>query len=84
LLVSLVMFKACLTFSWPNKVPFDREASSIIQAKIYTGAHIGAVKGYDRDVKSEPEVCPGSRAVLGYYGSSLSHDIYLNSVIGDL
>jgi hypothetical protein len=34
LLVSLVMLNACLTFSWPNKVPFDREASDTIQAGI--------------------------------------------------
>jgi hypothetical protein len=27
---------------------------------------------------------PGSRAVPGYYGSSLSRDVYQNHVIGDL
>jgi hypothetical protein len=42
LLISLVMLNACLTFSWPNKVPFDREASDIIRAEIYTGARTGA------------------------------------------
>jgi hypothetical protein len=45
LLIPLVMLNACLTFSWPNKVPFDREASGIIRAKIYTGARIGAKGG---------------------------------------
>jgi hypothetical protein len=30
LLVPLVMLNACLTFSWPNKVPFDREACDTI------------------------------------------------------
>jgi hypothetical protein len=45
LLVPLVMLNACLTFSWPNKVPFDREASGIIRAGIYTGARIGAAGG---------------------------------------
>jgi hypothetical protein len=30
-----VMLNACLTFSWPNKVSFDREASGIIRARIY-------------------------------------------------
>jgi hypothetical protein len=45
LLVPLVMLNACLTFSWPNKVPFDREASSIIRAGIYTSARIGAARG---------------------------------------
>jgi hypothetical protein len=29
-------------------------------------------------------VHPSYRAVLGYYGSSLSHDVYLDSVIGDI
>jgi hypothetical protein len=45
LLVPLVMLNTCLTFSWPNKVPFDREASGIIQAVIYTGACTGAEGG---------------------------------------
>jgi hypothetical protein len=36
------MLNACFTFSWPNKVPFDREASDIIRAGIYMGARIGA------------------------------------------
>jgi hypothetical protein len=39
------MLNACLTFSWPNKVPFDREASGTIQAGIYTGARIGVEGG---------------------------------------
>jgi hypothetical protein len=34
LLVPLVMLNACLTFSWPNKVSFDREASNTIRAGI--------------------------------------------------
>jgi hypothetical protein len=34
LLVPLVMLNACLTFSWPNNVPFDREASDTIRARI--------------------------------------------------
>jgi hypothetical protein len=42
LLVPLVMLNACLTFSWPNKVPFDRKASDMIQAGTYTGARTGA------------------------------------------
>jgi hypothetical protein len=45
LLVSLVMLNARLTFSWPNKVSFDREARGIIRAGIYTGACIGAEGG---------------------------------------
>jgi hypothetical protein len=42
LLVPLVMLKSCLTFIWPNKVVFDHEASDMIQAETYTGAHTGA------------------------------------------
>jgi hypothetical protein len=42
LLVPLVMLNACLTFSWPNKVPFDREASDMIRARTYIGACTGA------------------------------------------
>jgi hypothetical protein len=30
LLIPLVMLNACLTFSWPNKVPFDCEARDTI------------------------------------------------------
>jgi hypothetical protein len=45
LLVPLVMLNACLTFSWPNKVPFDREASGMIRAGTYTGARTGAEGG---------------------------------------
>jgi hypothetical protein len=45
LLIPLVMLNACLTFSWPNKVPFDREASGTIQAGIDSGAHIDAEGG---------------------------------------
>jgi hypothetical protein len=45
LLVSLVMLNVCLTFSWPNKVSFDRKASGIIRVGIYTGARIGAAGG---------------------------------------
>jgi hypothetical protein len=45
LLVPLVMLNACLTFSWPNKVPFDREGSGIIRAEICMGARIGAEGG---------------------------------------
>jgi hypothetical protein len=45
LLIPLVMLNAYLIFSWPNKVSFDRKASGIIWARIYTGAHIGAEGG---------------------------------------
>jgi hypothetical protein len=42
LLVPLIMLNACLTFSWPNKVSFDHEASGFIRVEIYTGARTGA------------------------------------------
>jgi hypothetical protein len=42
LFVPLVMLNACLTFSWPNKVPFDREASDMIRVGTYTLARTGA------------------------------------------
>jgi hypothetical protein len=42
LIVPLVMLNACLTFSWSNKVTFDREASDMIWAGTYTGARTGA------------------------------------------
>jgi hypothetical protein len=42
LLVPLVMLNACLTFSWPDNVSSDREASGTIRAGIYTGAHTSA------------------------------------------
>jgi hypothetical protein len=42
LLVPLVMLNACLTFSWPNKVPFDHKASDMIRVGTYTGACTGA------------------------------------------
>jgi hypothetical protein len=42
LLVPLVMLNACLIFNWPNKVPFDCEASDMIRAGTYMGARTGA------------------------------------------
>jgi hypothetical protein len=53
-LVPLVMLNACLTFSWPNKVPFNREASDTIQAGIYTGARIGANEDMTRARRVSP------------------------------
>ena len=45
LLVPLVMLNACLTFSWPNKVPFDREASDTFRAGINSDWQTGAEGG---------------------------------------
>jgi hypothetical protein len=65
LLVPLVMLNACLTFSWPNKVPFDREASNTISSQDKLRLADWCWRGYDGDAKSEPKVHPSSRAVLG-------------------
>jgi hypothetical protein len=45
LLVPLVMLNACLTFSWPNKVPFDHEASDTFWAEINSDWYTGAERG---------------------------------------
>jgi hypothetical protein len=45
LLIPLVMLNACLTFSWPNKVPLDHKASGMIWARTYTGARTSAEGG---------------------------------------
>jgi hypothetical protein len=49
-----------------------------------TWVRVLVLKGYNGNVKSEPKVCPSCRAVPRYYGSSLSCDVYLDSVTGDL
>jgi hypothetical protein len=56
LLVPLVMLNAGLTFSWPNKISFDREAIDIIQAEIYTGVHIGAEGGMTGARRVSPRI----------------------------
>jgi hypothetical protein len=45
LLVPHVMLNACLTFSWLNKVPFDREASDTFRAGINSDLQTGAEGG---------------------------------------
>jgi hypothetical protein len=49
-----------------------------------TRVRILVLKGCNGDVKSEPKVCPGCQAIPRYCGSSLSRDVYLDSVSGDL
>jgi hypothetical protein len=56
LLVPLVMLNTHLTFSWLNKVSFDREASGIIRAGIYMGAHIGIEGGMTGAQRVSPRV----------------------------
>jgi hypothetical protein len=36
------------------------------------------------ETKGRQGLIPGSRVVTGYCGPSLSHDVYMDSVIGDL
>jgi hypothetical protein len=45
LLVPLVMLNACLTFSRPNKVPFDHEASDTIWIRINSDWQTDAEEG---------------------------------------
>jgi hypothetical protein len=56
LLVPLVMLNACLIFSWPNKVPFDHEASGIIRFGNYMGARIGDEGGMTGARRVSPRV----------------------------
>ena len=72
LLVPLVMLNVCLTFSWPNKVPFDREASGTIRAGIYTSARIGA----DGDMTGARRVSPRCVLVVEWSLGSAVHDCY--------
>jgi hypothetical protein len=72
LLVPLVMLNACLTFSWPNKVPFDREASDTIQAGINSGWQTGAAGGKTRTRRVSPKCVLAVGRSLG----SAVHDCY--------
>jgi hypothetical protein len=65
LLVPLVMLNACLTFSWPNKVPLVREASDMIQAGTYTGSRIGAEGSMTRTRRVSPRCVLAVRRSLG-------------------
>jgi hypothetical protein len=55
LFVPLVMLNACLTFSWPNNVPFDRKARDIIRAGINSAWQTGAEGSKTGGTKSEPK-----------------------------
>jgi hypothetical protein len=65
LLIPLVMLNACLTFSWPNKIPFDREASGIIWTRIYMGACTGAEGGMTGTRRVSPRCVLPVRRSLG-------------------
>jgi hypothetical protein len=65
LLVSLVMLNACLTFSKPNKVPCDREASGMIRAGTYIGACASAEGGMTGTRRVSPRCVLAVRRPLG-------------------
>jgi hypothetical protein len=72
LLVPLVMLNACLTFSWPNKVPFDREASDTIRAGINSDWQTGAEGGMTETRRVSPRCVLAVRRSL----DSAIHDCY--------
>jgi hypothetical protein len=65
LLVPLVMLNACLIFSWPNKVSFDREASDMIRAGTYTGVRTGAEGSMTGTRRVSPRCVLAVRRSLG-------------------
>jgi hypothetical protein len=72
LLVSLVMLNACLTFSWPNKVSFDREASDTIRTGINSDWQTDAEGG----MTETRRVSPSSVLAAGRSLGSAVHDCY--------
>jgi hypothetical protein len=56
LLVPLVMLNACLTFSWPNNVPLDHEASGTIRVGINLDWQTGAEGGMTGARRVSPRV----------------------------
>jgi hypothetical protein len=76
------MLNACLTFSWPNKVPFDHEAIKLFGPNRLPAAHCTreGVVGHE-GVMIRPK---GSRSALGYMWFLANSRLYLNSWFGDL
>jgi hypothetical protein len=72
LLVSLVMLNACLTFSWPNKVPFDRKASDTFRAGINSDRQTSAKGGKTGTQRVSPRCVLAVRRSL----DSAVHDCY--------
>jgi hypothetical protein len=72
LLFPLIMLNACLTFSWPNNVPFDREASGTFWARINSNWQTGTERGMTGarrvSLRAGWVLIPDSREVLGYCG----------------
>jgi hypothetical protein len=72
LLVPLIMLNACLTFSWPNKVPFDREASDIFQTELNSDWQTGAEGGKT----GTRRVSPRCVLAVGWSLGSAVHECY--------
>ena len=76
LLVPLVMLNACLTFSWPNKVPFDREASDTFRAGINSDWQTGAEGGMTGTRRVSPRAGATWFLVVGRSLGSAVPDCY--------
>jgi hypothetical protein len=72
LLVPLVMLNACLTFSWPNKVPLDREASDTFRAGLNSDWQTGDEWGKT----GARRVSPRCVLAVGRSLGSAIHDCY--------
>jgi hypothetical protein len=72
LLVPLVMLNVCLTFSWSNKVSFDRKASDTIRAEINLDWQTGAEGG----MTGTQRVSPRCALAVGRSLGSVVHDCY--------
>ena len=72
LLVPLVMLNACLTFSWPNKVPFEREASDTFSSQENSDEQTGAEEG----ITGTRRVSPRCVLAVGRSLGSAVHDCY--------
>jgi hypothetical protein len=78
----LVMLSACLIISWPNKVPFDREAGKLFGPSRLPAAHCtgAGVVGHG-GAMIRPK---SSQAAPGYMWFLVDSRLYLNSWFGDL
>jgi hypothetical protein len=72
LLVSLVMLNACRTLSWPNKAPFDREASDTFRTGLNSDWQTCAEGGKT----GTRRVSPRCVLVVGRSLGSAVHDCY--------
>jgi hypothetical protein len=72
LLVPLVMLNACLTFSWPNKVPFDRKASDTFR----TGVNSDWQTGDEGGCTGMRRVSPRCVLAVGQSLGSAVHNCY--------